>query len=109
MKSLHSKLLPILAGSLLIAGCRTVPVVPHAMKCDVSPELLAGKCATPTQIANDSTYATLIDSMQADRKALRECGLNVDTLRDAIRRCNQATDEYNRKIDALNSAAKQEK
>ncbi len=109
MKSLPSKLLSILAGSLLIGGCRTVPVVPHAMKCDLSPELLVGKCATPTQIANDSTYATLIDAMQADRRALRECGLSVDTLRDAIQRCNRATDEYNRKIDALNGAAKQEK
>ncbi len=109
MKTLHSKPLPMLVGILLIAGCRTVPVVPHAMKCDVSPELLAGKCATPTQIASDSTYAMLIDTMQTDRKALRECGLSVDTLRDAIRRCNRATDEYNRKIDALNSTAKQEK
>lgn len=102
MKALCMKLAPILLGALFIAGCKTVPVVPHAFNCDVNGELLAAKCATPGQIANDATYAALVDTMQADRKALRECGVTVETLQDAIKRCNQATAEYNKKIDALN-------
>jgi hypothetical protein len=87
-----------------MTACTTVPVVPHAVKCDVSAELLASGCAAPTPIAGDSTYAGLVDAMQADRKALRECGITVETLRNAITRCNLATGEYNKKIDALNSA-----
>lgn len=104
MKELCLKLTQILLGSLFIAGCQTLPVVPHAISCDVSAELLASKCATPTQITNDTTYAALVDTMQADRKALRECSIMADTLRVAIKRCNQATDEYNKKIDTMNSA-----
>ena len=98
------KFAPLLLCSLFIAGCQTLPVVPHAIDCDVNAELLASKCPPPGQIANDTTFATLVDTMQADRQALRECGVTVDTLRDALKRCNAATDEFNKKIDALNSA-----
>lgn len=104
MKARDLRLASILLGGLVIAGCKTVTVVPHALKCEVSAELLAGKCAPPGQIPSDATYAMLVDTMQADRKALQECGITADTLRDAIRRCNQATDDYNKKIDAINNA-----
>ncbi len=104
MDSPRSRTALILLASLFIAGCKTVTVVPHALKCEVNAELLAGKCAGPKQIANDATYATLVDTMQADRRALQECGIEADALRAAIRRCNEATDEYNKKIDAINSA-----
>jgi hypothetical protein len=103
MKALRLTLAPLVIGSLLLGGCQTLPVVPHAVGCDVNAELLAAKCAAPKSIANDATYATLIDTMQADRKALRECSITADALRDAIARCKQTTDEYNKKIDALNS------
>lgn len=101
-----STLVPILAGSMLIAGCRTVPVVPHALTCDASAELLASKCPPPRPLADNATFAALVDTMQADRQALRECGMTVDALIKTIRQCNHATDEYNRKIDAINSAGK---
>lgn len=104
MKARYVTLTLILAGSLFITGCKTLPVVPHTINCDVSAELLAGKCATPKQISNDATYATLVDTLQADRKALQECSTTTDTLREALRRCNQATDGYNKKIDAINSS-----
>jgi hypothetical protein len=104
MKSLNLKLAPILLITLFIAGCKTLPVASHAVNCDASAELLASKCATPRQITNDTTYATLVDTMQADRKALRECGIAADALRETLKHCNQATDEYNKKIDAINSA-----
>ena len=104
MKVLTLRLAPVLLGSLFISGCETLPVVPHAIGCEVSAELLAGRCAEPKPIRNDATYAALVDTMQADRRALRECGVAADALRDAIKRCNQATDEYNKKIDAINSA-----
>jgi len=89
-------------ASLFIAGCKTVTIIPHALKCDANPELLASKCAPPRQITNDTTYATLVDTMQMDRKALQECGIAADALRASIKRCNQATDEYNKRIDELN-------
>ncbi|MBU1424845.1 MAG: hypothetical protein KKH12_00810 [Gammaproteobacteria bacterium] len=104
MKSPCLKLLPILLGSLFIAGCNTLPVASHAIGCDVSAELLSGKCAAPRPVSNGTTYAALVDTMQADRKALQECGNMTDALRDALLRCNQATGEYNSKIDALNRA-----
>jgi hypothetical protein len=103
MKPQHLKPTSILAGCLFLAGCQTLPVVPHAINCEVSTELLEGKCASPKQVPNTSTYASLVDTMQADRKALRDCSIAADALRETIRRCNQTTDEYNKKIDALNS------
>jgi hypothetical protein len=99
MKALYFALL---SSGLFICGCQTLPVASHTIKCDVSAELLTAKCATPGLITNDTTYAKLVDTMQADRKALQECGATADALRDALRRCNQATDEYNNKIDAAN-------
>jgi hypothetical protein len=102
MKGLRLKLAPVLLGSLLITGCRTVPVIPHALNCNVSPELLAGRCAMPKPVTNEATYASLVETMQADRQALRECSSEADTLREAIKRCNQASLDYNRKIDAIN-------
>jgi hypothetical protein len=97
------KLTLLLSVGILIAGCQTLPVVPHALTCNASAELLASKCAAPRPISNDITYAALVDTMQADRKALQECGITADTLRNTLKRCNQAADEYNKKIDALSS------
>lgn len=97
------RLAVISLSCLFIGGCKTVTVVPHALNCDANAELLTSKCAAPRQIASDTTYATLVDTMQMDRQALQECGIAAETLRDSIRRCNQATDEYNKKIDELNS------
>ena len=102
MKSLCLKCLPILFGILPLAGCKTLPVATHAIGCEASAELLASKCAAPRPLANDATYAALVDTMQADRKALQECSNTTDALRDALQRCNQASDEYNNKIDTLN-------
>jgi hypothetical protein len=99
-----SRLTPMLLASLFMAGCRTVPVVPHAVGCDASAQLLASKCLPPRQLEDNATFATVVDTMQADRQALRECGMTVDALIKTIRQCNHATDEYNKKIDAINSA-----
>jgi hypothetical protein len=104
MKKLNFKLAPILLVSLFIAGCKTLPVASHAINCNASAELLASKCATPRPITNDTTYAALVETMQADRNALRECGIVADALRETLKHCNQAIDEYNKKIDAINSA-----
>jgi hypothetical protein len=93
---------PVLLYGLFISGCQTLPVVPRAIDCDVNAELLASKCRAPGQVAGDATYASLVDTMQNDRKALLECGITVNTLRDALKRCNQATVEYNNKIDSIN-------
>ena len=103
MKAHHFRFVPILLGSMLLAACKTVPVVPHALDCNVNAELLAEQCAKPKPIPNDATYAKLVDTMQADRKALRECDITADTLREALKRCNHAADTYNKKIDALNA------
>ena len=98
----RTKLALLLLPSLYVTGCTTLPVAPHAINCNVNAELLASKCAAPKPVSNDMTYATLVDTMQADRKALRECSNTVDALHDAIKRCNQATVEYNQKIDIIN-------
>lgn len=103
MKAIYSRAALMLAGSLLAAGCKTLPVASHTINCEVKPELLASKCSSPRQIANDATFATLVDTMQTDRQALRECGIMVDALRDTLTRCQAATEEFNKKIDALNS------
>ncbi len=98
------QLLPVLLGGLLTAGCKTLPVASHTIGCDVSAELLTSKCATPRPLTNNITYAALVDTMQADRKALQECSNTTDALRNALQRCNQATDAYNNQIDTLNRA-----
>ncbi len=102
MRRTRTKLVPLLLFSLNVGGCKTVPLAPHAINCDVNTELLASKCATPKPVSNDMTYATLVDILQADRKALRDCSNTTDALRDAIKRCNRATAEYNQKIDTIN-------
>ena len=104
MKAALAKLASLVLVSLCVGGCKTLPLVPHAINCDVNPELLASRCAAPKIIPNDITYAALIDTMQADRNALRDCGKTNDALRDAIKQCYQATIEYNQKIDAINSS-----
>ena len=103
MKLLCIRLLPVLFFGQFVAGCKTVTVVPHAFNCEAGADLLANKCASPKQIAGNATYAMLVDTMQMDRQALQECGIAAEALRDSIRRCNQATDEYNKKIDELNN------
>jgi hypothetical protein len=104
MKAAYMKSVPLLLLGLFLSACRTLPVVPHAISCDVNTELLASNCAVPKPIPSDATYATLIDTMLADRKALNDCSITANALRDVIRRCNRATAEYNRKIDALNKS-----
>lgn len=94
----------IFMGGIFITGCTTtVPVVPHAIRCELSAELQASNCQEPGQLPQDATFQTLVDTMLADRQALRECGLSVNALRESIKKCNQATDEFNKKIDAINS------
>ena len=102
MKIIQPKRFLFLLISLYISGCNTLPLVPHAVNCEVNEELLATKCAPPKPISNDISFATLVDTMQADRKALRDCSSTNDALRDAIKRCNQTMAEYNRKIDTIN-------
>ena len=72
------------------------------MRCDVSPDLMASRCPSPAKIPNDATFGGLADAELSDRHALRECGVTVDALRDSINKCNQATDEFNKKVDEIN-------
>jgi hypothetical protein len=90
-------------GALCLSACSTVAVVPHAMKCDASAPLLAARCAQPAPLAGEATFAAMVDAMRSDRQALRECALSFEALRDSLIRCNQATDDFNRKIDAINA------
>lgn len=107
MGRLHSKLGSSLLASFLAGGCcPTLTVAPHAIRCDAAVELLATKCALPTQIADDATFAAVVDAMRSDRKALRDCGVTLDVLRDSINRCNRATDDFNKKIDEINEKNK---
>lgn len=95
----------ILTAGLSAAGCCTpVPVVPKAIRCEPSAELLAHQCAAPEQLPENATFQTLVDTMLADRQALRECALAEKALRDSITKCNQANDGFNKKIDELNES-----
>ena len=95
----------ILMGGLFIAGCTTpVPVVPHAIRCELGADLQSSRCPTPKPLPEDATFQTLVDTMLADRQALRECGLTAKALRDSIDKCNQATDDFNKKIDEMNKS-----
>ena len=103
----NPRFLVLLAPAFLLAACcPTITVVPHAISCDASAELLAGKCAAPREIDNSDTFSSIIDAMRSDRQALKECGIALDALRDSINRCNLATNEFNKKIDQINSSNK---
>jgi len=103
MPSLEKAL--ILMGVLFIAGCTTpVPVVPHAIRCELSADMQASRCPEPKSLPEDATFQTLVDTMLADRQALRECGLTANALRDSINKCNQTTDDFNKKIDEMNKS-----
>ncbi len=101
------KFSPLLAVCLLFTGCSTLVVAPHATRCDVSAELAAFKCADPSKIPAEATFSNLVDVSRADRQALLECGISLNTLRDSLNRCNQAIDEYNQKVDQANARNKQ--
>lgn len=95
----------ILMGGIFIAGCTTtVPVVPHAIRCELGPQLQAYRCAEPKPLPQDATFQTLVDTMLADRQALHECKFSANALRNSINTCNQATDDFNKKIDELNES-----
>jgi len=103
MKQLHSKLGLIPACCLLLISCsHTLPIVPHAIRCDANAELLKSRCASPSPVSGDTTFATLVDAAQKDRQALQECGMTVKALQDSIDRCNGTIDGFNKKIDELN-------
>lgn len=103
MRQLNTTL--ILAAALSAAGCSTpVPVIPKAIGCEPSAELLARRCAAPGQLPENATFQTLVDTMLADRQALRECAMVEKALRDSIDKCNQVTGDFNKKIDELNES-----
>lgn len=96
----------IFMGGIFIAGCTTpVPVVPHAIRCELSTDLQSRNCSEPKPLPQDATFQTLVDTMLADRQASRECGLLVGALRDSINKCNQAIDEFNKEIDKSNKSS----
>lgn len=93
----------LMAMGGLVLGCTSVvPVVPHAIPCDISADLLAAECAQPSQLFEGATFTDLVDKMRVDRKALQECRLSQEALRQSIKSCNQKIDEFNQKIDELN-------
>lgn len=103
MTTIHSSITVAIGSACLVAGCcSNLPVVPHAIRCDAFPVLLVGKCEAPTQIPDDATFSILVDAMQGDRKALQECALAAEALRASMERCNQGTDDFNKKMDEIN-------
>ena len=96
-----------LAAGALLAGCApTLTIVPHMAGCELGDALRASKCAAPQPIADNATYSALVDAMLVDRQALRECGLSLTALRASLQRCNQATADFNNKIDVINAGNK---
>lgn len=96
----------LVMGALLVSCTRVVPLVPHAIPCEVSDELLAKECAKPSQLSEGTTFMDLVDKMRSDRKALQECDISQAALRESIKTCNKRIEEFNRKIDDLNNKNK---
>lgn len=97
----------LLVTSLTLAACSTPLVVaPHAIPCAADDRLLAQQCPPPTPMADDATFEALVDAARGDRQALRECGISLAALRDSLHRCQQAVDDFNRKIDEINARNK---
>lgn len=93
----------IVMGCLAMVACATpVPVATHSLRCDASAELLTARCENPKPVAEDATFATVVDVMRKDRQALLECGLRMEALQESIIRCNQQTDQFNTKLDKIN-------
>lgn len=92
----------IVMGGLLVGCTSVVPVASHAIPCDISADLLAKDCAQPSQLPEGITFTDLVDKMRADRKALQECGLSQEALRQSVKACNHKIDEFNQRIDELN-------
>ena len=92
------------AGLLALTGCSsTLVVAPHAPRCEVQPDLSTYKCTPPARVPAGTTYGGLVDVLRSDRQSLRECVINIDALRETLGRCNQAVDDYNKKVDEVNA------
>jgi hypothetical protein len=92
----------IVTGCLTMGACATpVPVATHSLRCDASAELLTAKCENPQPVAEDATFATVVDVMRKDRQALLECGLRMEALQASIIRCNHQADQFNTKLDKI--------
>lgn len=107
----------VLIGSVLVcasflAGCAnpTLIVVPHASRCGDKPDdakIASFECAPPKPVPAGATYQTIVDIARDDRQALKECGINMQALRNKVNGCNQAVDKFNSEIDKINAANKQ--
>lgn len=99
----------MLVNGSLLAGCTTpVPVASHSLGCEVSDELLGSRCEQPKPVAEDATFASVVDTMRADRQALLECSSRLEALRDSIIRCNRQSERYNNQVDELNGRRRSE-
>jgi hypothetical protein len=89
-----------------LCGCSTtvaVPEVKEALKCDVSPSLLA-TCGSPAEIRQGITFGEMIDVSRRDRDALRECALRQQGLTRAVAACSDNIERYNAQIRAINAS-----
>jgi hypothetical protein len=93
----------MVTSCLAMMACATpVPVATHSLRCDASAELLTARCEYPQPVADDATFATVVDVMHKDRQALLECGLRMAALQESIIRCNRQTDQLNTRLDKIN-------
>jgi hypothetical protein len=88
-----------------LCGCSTVsvPEVKEALKCDMSPALLAA-CGAPADIRQGITFGEMIEVSRRDRDALRECALRQQGLAHAVAACSDSIDKYNAQIRAINAS-----
>lgn len=103
MSSHGTKVGVIILGGFFVVGCVTpVPVATHALRCDVSEEILASQCDRPKQLPEDATYESVVDAMREDRQALLECGLKMEALKQSLVICRQQSEQFNKNIDEIN-------
>jgi hypothetical protein len=95
----------LVLGTFLFAGCcQTVPVVPRVQGCEINEELLKKECSSPRPLPGDATFSQLVDTMQSDRQALRECAISLTAVRNSMIRCNQEIESFNRQAERMNRA-----
>lgn len=88
---------------VLVTGCgSTIPMVSKAQRCEVDSAILTSNCATPQQLAAETTYQQMVTTMLEERQALLRCGAAFDALRDSLNRCNQKIDEFNADVARIN-------
>jgi hypothetical protein len=98
-------ILALLAVIILSGCCKSIPIIPPAIDCQISASLLK-QCEPLGNIQEDVTYAGLIELELQDRQNLETCRIKHLALVEAINTCNEEIRRHNAKIKEINKSIK---